>query len=108
VSWGPKNNAGKTYRNKKSVTISWLVATPVVIHGSDSEHSNISCPTLCGKELWSIVWEIRVLPTFGSQQRHDVSEMSCSKDVGLPNDQRNAEHWDAMRVVIEGALWESI
>ena len=52
--------------------------------------------------------EIRVLPTFGSQQRHDVSEMSCSKDVGLPNDQRDAEHWDAMRVVIEGALWESI
>lgn len=25
-----------------------------------------------------------------------------TSDVGLPNDQRNAEHWDAMRVVIEG------
>ena len=91
--------------------LGWLLrlgSKSVVIHGSDSEHSNISCPTLCGKELRSIVWEIRVLPTFGSQQRHDVSEVSCSKDVGLPNDQRNAEHWDAMRVVIEGALWENI
>ena len=86
--------------------LGWLLR-PLLFTGQTVNIQTFPVPRF-GKELWSIVWEIRVLPTFGSQQRHDVSEMSCSKDVGLPKDQRNAEHWDAMRVVIEGALWESI
>ena len=87
-----------------------LGLSTVVLYGSDSEHSNIfflPAPISVAGNCGAFFGKFGFCQHFGSQQRHDDSEKSCSEDVGPPNDQHYAEHWDAMRAVIEGALAEN-